>query len=177
MTEIGAHLIDGLVGGITSRLGKVRNAIAGVATSTVDWFKDKLGIHSPSRVFATLGGFVSEGAALGIQNQQRHVAKAALGLATTAVASFGTPALSVNAALARPVAPLVSPTVPIDSRPPLATAPTAQTPASPQPTSHVTINIYAQPGQDAQAIARAVEVALERRERAKRARAGSRLSD
>ncbi|MCF7695347.1 hypothetical protein KPG66_04205 [Mycetohabitans sp. B2] len=177
LSEIGAHLIDGLVGGITGRLNKVREAIAGVATSTIDWFKDKLGIQSPSRVFATLGGFVSEGAALGMQGQQQHVAKAALSLATTAVTSFGTPALSVDAALAGPVAPLVSPTVPIDSRPPLAVAPAAHAPASPQPASPVTINIYAQPGQDAQAIARAVEAALERRERAKQARAGSRLSD
>lgn len=168
-TEIGGHLVDGLVGGISSGLGKVKDAISNMANSTVGWFKEKLGIHSPSRVFAALGGFVGEGAALGMQGEQGRVAKAALGLATAAVASFGTPAL------ATPTPPLVQATVPIDRRAPLAAASAA--PSAAAPASPITINIYAQAGQDPHAIARAVEAALDRRERAKQSRIGSRLSD
>ncbi|NVH70009.1 hypothetical protein G4D37_28245, partial [Burkholderia pseudomallei] len=48
-SEFGGHLIDGLVGGISSGLGKVKDAISNMANSTVGWFKEKLGIHSPSR--------------------------------------------------------------------------------------------------------------------------------
>ncbi|WP_028201172.1 hypothetical protein [Burkholderia pseudomallei] len=168
-TEIGGHLVDGLVGGISSGLGKVKDAISNMANSTVGWFKEKLGIHSPSRVFAALGGFVGEGAALGMQGEQGRVAKAALGLATAAVASFGTPAL------ATPTPPLVQATVPIDRRAPLAAASAARSAAA--PASPITINIYAQAGQDPHAIARAVEAALDRRERAQQSRIGSRLSD
>lgn len=168
-TEFGGHLVDGLVGGISSGLGKVKDAISNMANSTVGWFKEKLGIHSPSRVFAALGGFVGEGAALGIQGEQQRVAKAALGLATAAVASFGTPALAM------PTPPLVQPTVPIDRRAPLAAATAASSAAT--PASPIVINIYPQARQDPHAIARAVEAALDRRERAKQSRIGSRLSD
>ncbi len=168
-TEFGGHLVDGLVGGISSGLGKVKDAISNMANSTVGWFKEKLGIHSPSRVFAVLGGFVGEGAALGMQGEQRRVAKAALSLATAAVASFGTPAL------ATPTPPLVQSTMPIDRRAPLAAA--SATPSAAASASPITINIYAQAGQDPHAIARAIEAALDRRERAKQSRIGSRLSD
>ncbi|WP_082716135.1 hypothetical protein [Burkholderia sp. BDU5] len=174
-TEIGGHLIDGLVNGIKNGLGTVKETISSVADSTVTWFKEKLGIHSPSRVFATLGGFVSEGAAVGIESAQRRVANAALGLATAAVASFGAPVLAASAALAKPTAPLVQPTVPIDRRAPLAAATAASSAAA--PASPIVINIYPQAGQDPHAIARAVEAALDRRERAKQSRIGSRLSD
>ncbi|CAJ7442104.1 bacteriophage tail protein [Burkholderia pseudomallei] len=174
-TEIGGHLIDGLVNGIKNGLGAVKDTISSVADSTVAWFREKLGIHSPSRVFATLGGFVSEGAAVGIESEQRRVANAALGLATAAVASFGSPVLAAGAALAKPIAPLVKPTVPIDRRAPLAAPSAASSPAA--QASPIVINIYPQAGQDPHAIARAVEAALDRRERAKQSRIGSRLSD
>lgn len=175
-TEFGVHLIDGLVDGIKSRLGALKNAIASVGDSVVDWFKTKLGIHSPSRVFAELGGFVSQGAALGMESERQRVARAALGLATAAVTSFGLPVLSATAAVAQPATvPIVRPTTPIDRRPPLAAAPASVTSATtPAP---IVINIYAQAGDDPRAIARAVSAELDRREHAKRSRIGSRLSD
>ncbi|AQT48774.1 hypothetical protein [Burkholderia cenocepacia] len=167
MAEFGANLISGLVNGITNGLGAVKEAITNVANSTVTWFKEKLGIHSPSRVFAELGGFIGEGAALGMAGEQRGVARAALGLATAAVTGFGTPALSTTA-----------PLVPIDRRPPItASAPAAASSASAAAPASIVINIYPQAGDDPRAIARAVAAELDRRERAQRARAGSRLSD
>jgi hypothetical protein len=60
-SEFGANLISGLVSDITSCLGAVQDAIANVASNTVDC-KEKLGIHSPSRVFGELGGFITQGA-------------------------------------------------------------------------------------------------------------------
>jgi len=49
-SEFGAKLLMGLVNGIMSSLSAVKTAIGLVAGSTVRWFKDKLGIHSPSVV-------------------------------------------------------------------------------------------------------------------------------
>ncbi|NVH69966.1 hypothetical protein G4D37_28010, partial [Burkholderia pseudomallei] len=77
--------------------------------------------------------------------EQQRIAKAALGLATVAVASFGTPAL------AKPMPPLVQATVPIDRRAPLAAPSAASSPAA--PASPIVINIYPQAGQDPHAIA------------------------
>jgi phage tail tape measure protein, TP901 family, core region len=60
-TEIGRNLIQGLINGVTGMLGALKNTIVGAASSVANWFKAKLGIHSPSRVFAGLGGFVMAG--------------------------------------------------------------------------------------------------------------------
>lgn len=57
----GRNLIDGLIRGITSRLAALKSTIVSAASSVANWFKEKLGIHSPSRVFAGLGGFVMAG--------------------------------------------------------------------------------------------------------------------
>lgn len=65
-TEFGGMLLDGMVNGITSRLGAVKEAITGAASSAIGWFKETLGIHSPSRVFAELGGHTMDGLQKGI---------------------------------------------------------------------------------------------------------------
>jgi len=166
----GSNIVSGLVNGITGGLGTVKDAIVNVASSTVGWFKEKLGIHSPSRVFGELGGFISQGAAIGMEGEQGRIAKAATGLALVAATSFATPAATAAAT------PLVRPAVPFDTRAPLAAAQTAGN----QPAGGVaaiTINIYPAAGADPAAIAQAVRAELDRRDRAKQARIGSRLSD
>jgi hypothetical protein len=60
-TEIGRNLIQGLIKGVTGMLSALKSTIVGAASSVANWFKEKLGIHSPSRVFAGLGGFVMAG--------------------------------------------------------------------------------------------------------------------
>jgi hypothetical protein len=168
-----------------------------VADSTVGWFKEKLGIHSPSRVFGELGGFIGQGAAIGMEGEQGRVAKAAIGLATVAATSFGMPAFANGAALAQATAPIVRQavpaaltqaaavpivraTVPIDTRPPLAAAPaaasTAGTSAAPA-FGPITINIYPPAGTDTAEIGRMVRAELERAQRTQQARTASRLSD
>ena len=62
----GSQIIQGLVNGITGRLSAVKGAVVGAAQATIGWFKQKLGIHSPSRVFAGLGGFLMAGLEQGI---------------------------------------------------------------------------------------------------------------
>ena len=93
--EAGAAIVQGMANGITSRIAAVRDAISMAAGDAIDWFKEKLGIHSPSRVFMQLGSYVGEGAALGIQNGEGMVRQAALGMATASMvpmAAMGAPA-------------------------------------------------------------------------------------
>lgn len=146
MAQAGAAIMAGLANGIRNGLGAARDAIVGAGDAVVGWFKEKLGIRSPSRVFMQLGGWVSEGAALGIAGKAPMVARAAAAMAAL-------PAMAAAPAIgsAGPVA---------------AAAPAAYT-----------ITINAAPGQDPQAIARAVAAELDRRERARAARGMSMLTD
>ncbi|WP_449471982.1 phage tail tape measure protein [Sphingobium chungangianum] len=65
-TEIGRNLIQGLINGVVGMLGALKSTILGAASSVANWFKSKLGIHSPSRVFEGLGGFVMAGLEQGL---------------------------------------------------------------------------------------------------------------
>ncbi|MBN0691444.1 phage tail tape measure protein, partial [Pseudomonas aeruginosa] len=60
--RIGQELEEGRRSG----LGQIKRAVQRVGGAAIDWFKDKLGIHSPSRVFADLGGFTMAGLTQGL---------------------------------------------------------------------------------------------------------------
>ncbi|MFZ2307545.1 MAG: phage tail tape measure protein [Rhodoferax sp.] len=158
----GADLMSGLVNGITSRLTAVREAVVGAADAVGAWFREKLGIASPSRVFMEYGGWISEGAALGITGGQGAVRNAALAMATAATAAM--PAMADETALR------------MDSRPPLSAPMQGAQPAA-QGGASYNITINAAPGMDVQALARAVSAELDRRERAGRSRVLSSLGD
>ncbi|WP_068634892.1 phage tail tape measure protein [Thauera butanivorans] len=166
-TEFGGMLIDGLVRGITGTLGRARDAITGAGDSVVGWFKEKLGIRSPSRVFAELGGFTMQGLAQGLQ----RTAGAPLDVLTRAARALtvaaGTGMAGVGVAMAGGA------DIPIDSRPPLA----ARAAGGGQVSSHYEIHIHAAPGMDPQQVARAVAAELDRRDRDAAARRRSRLAD
>ncbi|KAF1021878.1 MAG: hypothetical protein GAK30_01567 [Paracidovorax wautersii] len=158
MLQAGADMMTGLVNGITSKLAAVRDAIGNAADGAIGWFKDKLGIHSPSRVFIEAGRNVGEGAAIGIDRTRPLLRAAALGLAgATAV---GMPAMATS----------------FDTRPPLSAGAGRAAPIVIQGDT-VTIQINAGPGTDTQALARAISAELDRRERDKQARAARAFVD
>jgi len=157
----GADLMSGLMNGITSRLAAVREAVVGAADAVGAWFREKLGIASPSKVFMQYGGWISEGAALGIAGGQGAVRNAALGMATAATLAMP---MAADAAALR-----------LDTRAPLGASAAAAPGGSGGNTYTITIN--AAPGMDAQAIARAVSAELDRRERSQQSRRLSRMGD
>lgn len=159
---LGGMLIDGLIQGLQAQLGRLKEAVTGVGGQAVDWFKEKLGIHSPSRVFAEMGGFTMQGLALGLEAHASSPLQAVLGVAKRMGDAFaGGPGLA-------------APALAIDNRPPL--SPSAPAPVSSGATSYH-INIHPAQGMDPQAIARAVSAELDRREQAKRVRGRSALYD
>jgi TP901 family phage tail tape measure protein len=170
---MGANLIEGLIGGITGKLSALKSRVVGIAESAKGWFKAALGIHSPSRVFAQLGGFVTQGLADGIDrggrvpvDRLRRVAGAMSGALAIAMPaqSPAIAAVAARGATAAPVPMLAGARPPGPGRPPIA--------AAPAPLGPVEIHIHAAPGQDPQAIAREVarQIAeLQRRASAKRA--------
>jgi len=102
----GKAMMDGLVGGISNMAGSVRESIAGIGESVIGWFRDKLGINSPSRVFAQLGAGIPEGTAQGIAGGQGLVKKAALGMATATAVTLAAPAFAVPDVLEVPDVPV-----------------------------------------------------------------------
>ncbi|HBD0075476.1 TPA: phage tail tape measure protein [Escherichia coli] len=66
-TDFGGHLIDGLINGIKNKWGALKSSVTGMGDSISGWFSEKLGIHSPSRVFMGFGDNIAQGAAIGLQ--------------------------------------------------------------------------------------------------------------
>ena len=68
MLTFGREIINGLVRGILAAPQAVWNALKSVVMSGITKIKDFLGIKSPSRLFMEMGGFITEGLAIGIRN-------------------------------------------------------------------------------------------------------------
>lgn len=153
----GADMIQGLVNGIVSRVPLIGDALKNGITASVTWFKDFLGIKSPSRLFAEFGGFTMQGYAMGLNREGNAPLQAIAGVgqrvriagAGLAMATAAAPAM---AAAGVPAAAAAAP-------------------------AHYEIHIHTTAGQDPQAIARAVAAELDRRESARRAGMRSRFSD
>lgn len=77
---IGRNIINGVVNGVSSVAGNLYNKMRNVASSALSSFKSTLGIHSPSRVFATAAGFIVAGIVQGIDRNQNKAVSAMSGL-------------------------------------------------------------------------------------------------
>jgi len=65
---MGAAIIGGLLTGLKSKMVEVKESIMSVGSNIKGWFADKLGISSPSSVFATLGQAITQGLGIGLAN-------------------------------------------------------------------------------------------------------------
>lgn len=72
--EVGLNIITGIASGIAGAAGKLVDAAVNAAKDALNWVKDKLGIHSPSRVFRDeVGVMIGRGMAEGIDRSQEVV--------------------------------------------------------------------------------------------------------
>ncbi|MGY4638173.1 phage tail tape measure protein [Pseudomonas sp. TE24901] len=162
-TEFGNMIVNGLVNGLMAGLGSVKAAISSIGDASIGWFKEKLGIHSPSRVFAELGGFTMAGLTQGLEGGQKGPLDA-LSSMTKQMTAAGTLALGATA----------MPAFAVDTKPPISSA---------APTvvydSHdvYQIDVAAGPGTDMQSLEKSLRAILARIENEKKARQRSKLSD
>nr|DAR93790.1 MAG TPA: Minor tail protein [Caudoviricetes sp.] len=91
----GRAFIQGFVNGVSGLAGWVVNQVCGVFNGVVGAVKALLGIHSPSRVMAGLGGYTVDGFVVGIAGGKRDVYKAAQDLAEAAQSGVDGYALNV----------------------------------------------------------------------------------
>jgi len=169
--ELGVQLMHGLARGITNALGAVKSAVTGAGDQAIGWFKDKLGIHSPSRVFAELGGFTMAGLTQGLAGGEDGPLSQLGGFAKR-MTQAGALALGVGGA-AMPALAGGEP-LSFDNRPPLSASAGAGVSIGGD-TYHITIQ--AAPGGNASDLAQQISRMLDERERSKAARIRSRLHD
>ncbi|QRX80886.1 phage tail tape measure protein [Glaciimonas sp. PAMC28666] len=162
---LGVNIITGLINGMTGMLGWVQGKVAGIADSVIGVFKDKLGIRSPSRVFASVGDHTMQGLAIGLQrSEDAPVAQ---------VSSLAKRLTQLGAGIA--IGAATMPAMAFDTRPPM--APPGANGGTVIQGDTIQITIQTTPGMDGNAIALAVAQALDRRDREKRARQRSSLHD
>ena len=87
MSPAGQALVEGLWNGISDKFDWIKNKIKTWVGNVLDFFKNLLGIHSPSTVFEGYGENMAEGLAIGYMNGIGYI-KSALGM---------TPGLSLDA--------------------------------------------------------------------------------
>jgi len=163
-SDFGVMLLRGLANGIVSGLGLVKDTLMSAGSSIIGWFKDKLGIRSPSRIFAELGNYTMQGLALGLQRGQDGPL-ATIGQLAGKLTAAGAAVTIGGASL---------PAMAFDTRPPLAAA---APPSVVYQGDSIQIIVHAAPGMDEQALARAVAAELDRRDLARDSRQRARLAD
>lgn len=161
--SLGSAIVDGLIGGIFGKLGEMKDAIVGMGGKAVDWFKGKMGINSPSKVFAGFGINTMEGYLQGIQKSEagplreigafaRRLKRAGAGLALGAISTAAVALPGVGGA-----GNFSADRIALDTRGPLTAAA-----GGPAQVSLGGIHVYPSPGMDEQALARYVAAEVQR---------------
>lgn len=154
-TEFGGNLISGLVKGIFGGLKAAKDAVLRAGGAVIGWFKGKLGINSPSKVFAAFGANTMEGYQQGIEKAQdgplkqigtvaKNVARAGAGIAlggAMAASAAALPRIGVDL-------PNIG-SIPIESRGPLPSSSTGGIVIQ----GGINITVNAAPGMDERALA------------------------
>lgn len=79
-TDFGKNIINGLVDGIKNTWEDTKKTVSDLGEGIKNWFKEKLDMHSPSRVFMGYGDNIVQGLTLGINRSSPDAGKAISGL-------------------------------------------------------------------------------------------------
>lgn len=83
--KIGVAIVQGIIKGMTSIPRAIGNAVVGVAQRIKNGFKRFFGIRSPSRLMAEMGGYITEGLAVGMEEGQPYADAAVKNVAQSVV--------------------------------------------------------------------------------------------
>jgi len=88
MQQIGHDVVDGLLAGLREKWESVKAWFSGLADSIPQWVRDKLGIQSPSTVFAEIGRNIMDGLAGGLESNMGSVQSSVDGFAQDLASKF-----------------------------------------------------------------------------------------
>jgi TP901 family phage tail tape measure protein len=108
MLAIGSQIIEGLIAGLRARWEAIKEVVSSIASGIADSARSALGIRSPSRVFAEIGGNLMGGLQLGIERAASLPLAAMRGVASALAAPITAGAIAF-APLAQAVEPVVLP--------------------------------------------------------------------
>lgn len=91
---LGKNIVEGIIDGFVEMWNDFKNTVHDAVTGVVDEVKDILGIASPSKVFAGIGGYMAEGLGQGFDKEFSNVkrgiqSKLDFGTMTFGMSSFG----------------------------------------------------------------------------------------
>lgn len=172
----GRETAAGMGQGIRDGANRATESAANLASDVTGTVRNWLDINSPSRVFATIGNFVSQGLANGIEDDADSPIKQVRGIANNLRNAAGGLMLGAGLATNASAANIDTSAIQIDARPPLQSHASASQSGGLVIQGGINIQVHAAPGMDEQALARLVneqvQRALEQAER--RAAAASR---
>lgn len=73
--DVGKAICQGVADGISANTSTIKNAATQAATAALNAAKNKLGIHSPSKAFAEIGGFMMAGMSNGLNAAKSGVVR------------------------------------------------------------------------------------------------------
>ncbi len=165
-SQLGAEIIKGLISGLTGKMAALKKSITGIGDNVSGWFKKKLDINSPSKVFIKHGSSVVKGLEHGLAKNQntlqplkkltKQLKQAGSGLTLAAGAGLAGTSLSTQAAGTQ------SPNIAFDTRPPLTSQ--KQNSAASNTVTIEKLEIHTAPGMDEQALARFIVQEINKRE-------------
>ncbi len=136
---VGRQIVDGLIAGITAAPGRVWNALRNIVMAGIRNIRAMLGIASPSRLFMAMGGFMTEGLAIGLDDGARQPLESIKRIAT-----------GVAGGMAVAASPFAGGAAAAAATPTAQRAPAAAAPAN------YTFNIYQQPGESPEELAKRI---------------------
>jgi len=162
---MGSQIIDGLWQGISAKWEAVKTKVAEIGDSISNTVKEKLGIKSPSRVFAEIGLHTMTGLEQGLAQNQSAPLNTVMGL-TKQLKQTAT-GIMLGSAITTATA------TPLDTRPPLS----PRAPIAATGDSHYNITIHAATGMDEKKLAELVMQQIKQHERQKKSRQRASLTD
>lgn len=82
--DAGSAIVAGIEWGLNSSTWRINNAMTNISQAAVERLKTLLGIHSPSKVFYSLGQYMGEGLADGLESMTKSVSEKTKELVNTA---------------------------------------------------------------------------------------------